>query len=167
MDRRWNTTFANFRKRAFALIFSFKEIITGNLGHYSSAMTYRFLMVFSSLIVLLGFLSSFLPFLSPDRVFELINQILPKYASSVFEKLQSVYKHRNLGTILSVLISYFFVVSYAKMFAKLLSDIVETQIKLREVFLWVFIPIYLLFFPLAYLLVQPFYPLYKPFCLSG
>ena len=156
MDRRWNTTFANFRKRAFALIFSLKKIITGNLGHYSSAMTYRFLMVFSSLIVLLGFLSSFLPFLSPDRVFELINQILPKYASSVFEKLQSVYKHRNLGTILSVLISYFFVVSYAKMFAKLLSDIVETQIKLREVFLWVFIPIYLLFFSISILVGSAF-----------
>ncbi|WP_448584025.1 YhjD/YihY/BrkB family envelope integrity protein [Thermocrinis sp.] len=128
----------------------------GELGYYSSAMTYKFLMVCSSFIMLLGFLSSFLPFLNPDRVFELINQLMPKYASSIFEKLQSIYKHRSLGTILSVLISYFFVVSYAKMFAKFLSNTVNTTIKLREVVLWVFIPIYLLFFSFTTLVGSAF-----------
>jgi len=164
MGSLWIMTFASFKKRAFVLISSIKEVMMGDLGYYSSAMTYKFLMVLSSLFILLGFLTSFLPFLNPDRMFELISQMLPKYGAVMFKKLKSLYKHRGVGSLLSVALSYFFVVSYAKMFAKSLSFIFGTRIEFREFFLWIFIPIYLLFFPLLSFWGLLFYRLCRPLC---
>jgi len=160
-------TFASFKKRAFVLISSIKEVMMGDLGYYSSAMTYKFLMVLSSLFILLGFLTSFLPFLNPDRMFELISQMLPKYGAVMFKKLKSLHEHRGVGSLLSVALSYFFVVSYAKMFAKSLSFIFGTRIESREVFLWVFIPIYLLFFSLTVLLGSAFLSVVQTFIPKG
>ncbi|WP_448587677.1 hypothetical protein [Thermocrinis sp.] len=144
--------YASLEKRALALILSIKEIFFGEIGYYSSAMTYKFLMVLGSLFVLVGFLSSFLPFFYAEKVFQLINQLPASHGSKVFEKLQGIYAHRKVGSLIFVLMSYFFTISYTKVIAKSVSFILKEPLKLRETFFWIFVPIYILFFSFTILL---------------
>lgn len=56
------------KSRLLALFYSLKEIFLGDVGLYASALTLRFLMVISSLLLFFGFLASFFPFLNRKRL---------------------------------------------------------------------------------------------------
>jgi Ribonuclease BN-like family. len=134
------------KSRLLALFYSLKEIFLGDVGLYASALTLRFLMVISSLLLFLGFLASFFPFLNQEKIMQVVSQLTPSYGEVLINKLLKIYKHREIGSIFSFLISYFFLVSYAKAFAKAISRVLKEDIKLKETLLWVFIPVYLLGF---------------------
>jgi len=134
------------KSRLLALFYSLKEIFLGDVSFYASALTLRFLMVISSLLLFLGFLASFLPFLSQKEVMQVVSQLTPRYGEGLIDKLLKIYKHREIGSVFSFFISYFFLVSYAKTFAKAISRVLKEDLKLKETLLWVFIPVYLLGF---------------------
>jgi membrane protein len=134
------------KSRLLALFYSLKEIFLGDVSLYASALTLRFLMVISSLLLFLGFLASFFPFLSQEKIMQVISQLTPRYGEVLINKLLKIYKHREIGSVFSFFISYFFLVSYAKAFAKAISHVLKEDLKLKETLLWVFIPVYLLGF---------------------
>jgi uncharacterized BrkB/YihY/UPF0761 family membrane protein len=75
--------------------------------------------------------------------------------------------------VFSFSISYFFLVSYAKTFAKAISRVLREDIKLKETLLWIFIPVYLLAFSVFILVgsavlsfLQSFIPKSLSFALS-
>lgn len=158
------------KSRLLALFYSLKEIFLGDVGLYASALTLRFLMVISSLLLFFGFLASFFPFLSQEKITQVISQLTPKYGEVLINKL---YKHREIGSVFSFSISYFFLVSYAKTFAKAISRVLREDIKLKEAILWIFIPVYLLAFSVFILvgsavlfLLRSFIPKSLSFALS-
>jgi membrane protein len=134
------------KSRLLALFYSLKEIFLGDVSLYASALTLRFLMVISSLLLFLGFLASFFPFLSQEKIMQIVSQLTPRYGEVLINKLLKIYKHREIGSVFSFFISYFFLVSYARVFAKAISHVLKEDIKLKETLLWVFIPVYLLGF---------------------
>ena len=161
------------KSRLLALFYSLKEIFLGDVSLYASALTLRFLMVISSLLLFFGFLASFLPFLSQEEVMQVVSQLTPSYGEGLINKLLKIYKHREIGSVFSFFISYFFLVSYAEAFAKAISHVLKEDIKLKETLLWVFIPVYLLGFSFFILvgsatlsLLQSFIPKSLSFALS-
>jgi membrane protein len=106
------------KSRLLALFYSLKEIFLGDVSLYASALTLRFLMVISSLLLFFGFLASFFPFLNQEKITQVISQLTPTYGEVLINKLLKIYKHREIGSIFSFFISYFFLVGYAKTFAK-------------------------------------------------
>jgi membrane protein len=161
------------KSRLLALFYSLKEIFLGDGSLYASALTLKFLMVISSLLLFLGFLASFFPFLNQEKIMQVISQLTPTYGEVLINKLLKIYKHREIGSVFSFFISYFFLVSYAKAFAKAISHVLKEDIKLKETLLWVFIPVYLLGFSFFILvgsavlsLLQSFIPKSLSFALS-
>jgi membrane protein len=161
------------KSRLLALFYSLKEIFLGDVSLYASALTLRFLMVISSLLLFLGFLASFFPFLNQEKIMQVISQLTPRYGEVLINKLLKIYKHREIGSVFSFFISYFFLVSYAKAFAKAISRVLKEDLKLKEAILWVFIPVYLLGFSFFILvgsatlsLLQSFIPKSLSFALS-
>jgi membrane protein len=161
------------KSRLLALFYSLKEIFLGDISLYASALTLRFLMVISSLLLFLGFLASFFPFLNQEKIIQVISQLTPRYGEVLINKLLKIYKHREIGSVFSFFISYFFLVSYAKAFAKAISLVLREDLKLKETLLWVFIPVYLLGFSFFILVcsatlsfLQPFVPKSLSFALS-
>jgi membrane protein len=132
------------KSRLLALFYSLKEIFLGDVGLYASALTLRFLMVISSLLLFFGFLASFFPFLNQEKITQVISQLTPRYGEVLINKLLKIYKHREIGSVFSFFISYFFLVGYAKTFAKAISRVLKEDLKLKETLLWIFIPVYLL-----------------------
>lgn len=104
---------------------------------------------------------------------QVISQLTPRYGEVLINKLLKIYKHREIGSVFSFFISYFFLVSYAKAFAKAISRVLKEDIKLKETLLWAFIPVYLLGFSFFILvssatlsLLQSFIPKSLSFALS-
>jgi membrane protein len=96
------------KSRLLALFYSLKEIFLGDVSLYASALTLRFLMVISSLLLFFGFLASFFPFLNQEKIMQVISQLTPTYGEVLINKLLKIYKHREIGSIFSFFISYFF-----------------------------------------------------------
>jgi membrane protein len=134
------------KSRLLALFYSLREIFLGDVSLYASALTLKFLMLISSLLLFLGFLASFFPFLSQEKIMQVVSQLTPRYGEVLINKLLKIYKHREIGSAFSFFISYFFLVNYAKTFAKAISHVLREDIKLKETILWIFIPVYLLGF---------------------
>jgi membrane protein len=155
------------KSRLLALFYSLKEIFLGDVSLYASALTLRFLMVISSLLLFLGFLASFFPFLSQEKIMQVISQLTPRYGQALINKLLKIYKHREIGSVFSFFISYFFLVSYAKAFAKAISLVLKEDIKLKETLLWVFIPVYLLGFSFFILVGSATLSLFQSFIPKG
>jgi len=91
------------KSRLLALFYSLKEIFLGDVGLYASALTLRFLMVISSLLLFFGFLVSFLPFLNQEKIMQVISQLTPSYGEVLINKLLEIYKHREIGSVFSFL----------------------------------------------------------------
>jgi membrane protein len=161
------------KSRLLALFYSLKEIFLGDVGFYASALTLRFFMVIGSLLLFFGFLASFFPFLNQEKITQVISQLTPTYGEVLINKLMKIHKHREIGSVFSFFISYFFLVGYAKAFAKAISHVLKEDLKLKEAILWVFIPVYLLGFSFFTLvgsatlsLLQSFIPKSLSFALS-
>jgi uncharacterized BrkB/YihY/UPF0761 family membrane protein len=66
------------KSRLLALFYSLKEIFLGDVSLYASALTLRFLMVISSLLLFFGFLASFFPFLNQEKIMQVVSQLTPR-----------------------------------------------------------------------------------------
>ena len=99
-----------FKVFFISLVDSFKE----NFGYHSASLTYQFLIVIGSIIMLTSFLSFYLPFFEPAKIYSFLRESLPSYAHTLLNDLISIYEKRSAGSLLSVILAYYFSVSFAK-----------------------------------------------------
>ncbi len=134
-----------FRALLFALVDAFRE----NLGYHSASLTYQFLTVIGSVIMLLGFLSMYMPFLEPMSVYEYVKGLLPSHAKLVFDKLLPVYEKRASGSLISVALAYYFSLSFAKALNVSFGFVYGQKPLKSEIFFWVFMPLLLIAYTTA------------------
>ncbi len=149
------------KRRFYALLYSFKDTLFGDVSIYASALTLSFLMVLGSFLMFLGFLAGYIPFVSQEKVIHSVGQIFPKYVEGFISKIFNVYKHKKVDLTFSLFISYVFLVNYSRLLAKSISYLLKEDIKLKELLFWMFVPIYLLVFLLAIFLGSILIPLLK------
>ncbi|MCS6957661.1 MAG: YhjD/YihY/BrkB family envelope integrity protein [Aquificaceae bacterium] len=134
------------RKHLRLFLSVFLDVFREDLGYHSASLTYQFLTVIGSLFMLLGFASTYLPFLEPSRVYEYLQGILPSYASVVFEKLMPLYKGRATGSLVSFILAYYFSLSFAKSLNTAFGFLYRKKPVEREIFFWVFMPLLILLY---------------------
>lgn len=132
-----------------ALLLSFVDAFRENLGYHSASLTYQFLTVVGSVIMLLGFVSMYLPFLEPSRVYEYVKDYLPSHAELIFDKLLPVYEKRASGSLLSVALAYYFALSFAKTLNFSFSMVYKKKPLESELAFWVFMPLVLILYATA------------------
>ncbi len=125
-----------------SLLDSFRE----NFGYHSASLTYQFLMVMGSLVLLLTFISLYLPLFDPWRVYEYTKDALPSYASPLLDKLISVYEKRGSGSLLSLALAYYFSLSFAKSLNLAFGFVAQKRPIEREIFIWIALPFLLIFY---------------------
>ncbi len=132
-----------------ALVLSFVDAFRENLGYHSASLTYQFLTVIGSVIMLLGFISMYLPFLEPIKVYEYVKGFLPSYAELIFDKLLPVYEKRASGSLLSVALAYYFALSFAKTLNFSFSMVYKKKPLESELAFWIFMPLVLILYATA------------------
>lgn len=128
-----------FRAFFFSLLDAFRE----NLGYHSASLTYQFLTVMSSVFVLLGFASLYLPFLDPIKVYEHVKNLFPSQAEAVLEKLLSVYEKRTSGSLISLFLAYYFSLSFARTLNTSFGFVYGSQPLKGGMLFWLSIPLLL------------------------
>ncbi len=129
-----------------ACFFAFYDSLRLGFSYHSASLTYSFLMVFSSFIMLVGFLASYLPFVNERDLLNYLSTLAIPYGDKLTAKILDIYKHRTAGYILSVALSYFFSVSFAKVLSKALSYAYGSLTERKELVFWLAVPLLLLFY---------------------
>lgn len=129
-----------------ALFSSILDSFRENFGYHSASLTYQFLMVMGSIILLLAFISLYLPFFDPWRVYEYTKNALPSYATSLLDKMVTVYEKRASGSLLSLALAYYFSLSFTKSLNLAFGFVSQRKPIEREVFIWIALPFLLILY---------------------
>ncbi|MCS7196409.1 MAG: YihY/virulence factor BrkB family protein [Aquificaceae bacterium] len=122
-----------------SLLDAFKE----NVGYHSASLTYQFLAFIGSVFMFLGFASLYLPFLEPERVYEHLRNAIPLYADLIIAKLLPLYEKKTFGSSLSLALSYYFSISFAKSLNTAFGYIYRRKPVEGELFFWTLMPLLL------------------------
>jgi len=87
---------------------SLVDAVKGDVGYHSASLTYQFLTVIGSIIIVLAFISMYFPFLDPMRVYQYLQGIIPSYAEGILNKILPAYEKKPLGPfyLLPLLITF-------------------------------------------------------------
>ncbi|MCS7261886.1 MAG: YihY/virulence factor BrkB family protein [Aquificaceae bacterium] len=128
------------------ILLSVADIFRQGIGYHSASLTYQFLTVVGSVFMLMGFLSLYMPFLEPLKVYEQVRSFLPYYADAVLSKLIPVYEKKAVGSLLSLLLAYYFSVSFAKTLNTAFGYVYGEKPVRRELFFWTLSPLLLILY---------------------
>lgn len=134
------------KSTAKAGFLTFYDSFRLGFSYHSASLTYSFLMVFSSFLMLVGFLASYLPFVNEKDLLNYLSTLAIPYGEKLTAKILDVYRHRTAGYLLSVCLSYLFSVSFAKVLSKALSYAYGSQNERKELTFWLAVPLLLLFY---------------------
>ncbi len=137
------------RRYIRALLLSLVDAFRENLGYHSASLTYQFLTVIGSVVMLLGFVSMYLPFLEPARVYEYVKGLIPSHAELVLDKILPVYEKRASGSLLSVVLAYYFSLSFARALNVSFGFAYGRRPLENEFFFWVLMPLLLILYTTA------------------
>lgn len=141
----WNILYRMLKY--FRLVFlSFLDAFRENIGYHSASLSYQFLTVMGSLFMFLGFVSFYLPFLEPAKLYQALKNLLPSYADLVIAKLLPIYRNKGLGSAFSLLLAYYFSVSFAKSLNTAFGYVYRKKPVKAELFFWTAIPFMLLLY---------------------
>lgn len=143
--------------------FSLIDIYRENLGYHSASLTYQFLTVVGSVIMLLGFSSLYLPFLEPVKVYGYLKDIVPTYADTVLNKLLPFYKNKAVGSVLSLVLAYYFSVSFSKTMNDAFGYVYRKKPVEGEVYFWTVMPFLLFVYTAVVSLTATFLAISKSF----
>jgi len=131
-----------------ALFLSLIDALKGEVGYHSASLTYQFLTVIGSLVILLAFLSMYLPFLDPMKVYQYLQGLIPSYAEDILNKILPAYEKKATGSILSLVLAYYFSLSFAKSLNTAFGFVYGKKPVEREVFFWTVMPLMMVFYTL-------------------
>ena len=114
----------------------------------TAPLTYQFLTVIGSLVILLAFLSMYLPFLDPMKVYQYLQGLIPSYAEDILNKILPAYEKKATGSILSLVLAYYFSLSFAKSLNTAFGFVYGKKPVEREVFFWTVMPLMMVFYTL-------------------
>ncbi|MCS7171003.1 MAG: YihY/virulence factor BrkB family protein [Aquificaceae bacterium] len=136
-------------KKLRVLLLTFVDIFRENIGYHSASLTYQFLTLMGSILIFLGFLSLYMPFLEPAKVYEHLRNSLPYYADTVIAKLLPLYEKKAVGSAFSLLLAYYFSVSFAKSINTAFGYVYRRKPIEGEAFFWTLIPLLLLIYAMV------------------
>ncbi|MFN3813044.1 MAG: YhjD/YihY/BrkB family envelope integrity protein [Aquificaceae bacterium] len=124
--------------------------------YHAASLTYSFLMILGSLALFSNFIASFLPFFDFDRLASYFSRFFPQQAEGMMVKIFEIYRHRVSGSIISILIAYFFSVGFSKSLHRAFLYILSQTYKEKEYIFWIKTPVFII----AYTLFLPFISLF-------
>jgi len=132
------------KKLINGLILSFWDAFRYDYSYHASALTLQLLLVLAPLTVFVAALSSYLGFIKLNLLEELLREHFPKQTHAVITEILKAKEQGKTASIISLLVSYFFSVSFIKKIAKSLSYVVEERVRtVHEVFFWIGFPVLL------------------------
>lgn len=143
----WSTRLKKFFHSLFlSLYYSVKE----GYAYHSSALTYGFTMVLGSLFVFMSFMLYYIPFVNINLFLEKLFELMPSQAEKVIVKILDAYKHKTTGSLVSIVLAYYFSVSFAKTLDRSLSYVCYRKKRLGELSYWVGVPLMGAFFAVLF-----------------
>lgn len=141
----WNTLFLMWKYfRTFFL--SLVDAVKGDVGYHSASLTYQFLTVIGSIIIVLAFISMYFPFLDPMRVYQYLKGIIPSYAEGILNKILPAYEKKATGSLLSFALAYYFSLSFAKTLNTAFGFVYGKRPVERELFFWTIMPLMIILY---------------------
>ncbi|MEN3029001.1 MAG: YhjD/YihY/BrkB family envelope integrity protein [Aquificaceae bacterium] len=128
------------------LFLSLLDAFREKVGYHSASLTYQFLAFMGSVLMLLGFVSLYLPFLKPERVYKHLSNAIPSYADLMIAKLLPLYEKKAFGSLLSLALSYYFSVSFARSLNTAFGYLYRRKPVEGELFFWTLMPLLLLLY---------------------
>lgn len=134
-----------FKKFLKAFLLTAGDILRGGYTYHSGALTYHFLLSLAPLTIVLVNLLSLLPAMDPRKIGEITDRIFPQYTLKIVHEILEVQRRSKETSALALLLSYFFSVGFVKHIGRAFSLVSEGKMgEKREVFYWVFMPVFLL-----------------------
>ncbi|MFN4013489.1 MAG: YhjD/YihY/BrkB family envelope integrity protein [Aquificaceae bacterium] len=130
--------------RAFLL--SLLDLLKGDVAYHSASLTYQFLTVIGSIIMVLAFISMYLPFLDPIKIYQHLQEIVPSYAEDILNKILPAYKKRAHGSVISFAIAYYFSLSFAKALNTAFGFMYGKKPVESEIFFWTIMPLVIILY---------------------
>lgn len=146
-----------------AIFLSFLDMFTEDLGYHSASLTYQFLTVIGSVIMLIGFASMYLPFLEPEKLFPLLKELIPSHADAFVDRVLPVYEKRGAGSILSLIAAYYFAFSFARSLNNAFSFVYGRKPMEVSFLFWALMPLLLILYSTALSLTMTLLTLTKSF----
>lgn len=109
--------------------------------YHAASLTYNFLMVLGSLALFSNFIASFLPFFDFNRLAGYISRSFPQQAGGMILEIFEIYEHRVSGSIISVLMAYFFSVGFSKSIHRAFLYVLSQPYREKEYTFWIKTPL--------------------------
>ncbi len=130
-----------------ALYLSLYDAVKEDFSYHASALTLQFLLVLAPMFVFFTAIIAHTPYLDIQKIEQFIVEHFPRQTHTILNEIFKIQKYRNIASIVSLALSYFFSVSFIKKVAKSFSYVVEDRFKKKhEFFFWIFLPVSLVVF---------------------
>mgnify|MGYP001626354772 FL=1 len=130
------------------VFYTFYISIIEGYAYHASALTYSFTMVLGSLILFSSFFASFLPFFDFNKLIKYAVLLFPEHTEKVVLDILKFYKHRTSGSLLSLVLAYFFSVSFSKDLHKAFLYVLSETRSEKEWVFWIKTPLILIIYTL-------------------
>jgi membrane protein len=126
-------------------LLSLFDVIRHNYAYHSGALTYHFMLSMAPMTIVLLNLISFLPVLDIEKVEATLENMLPQYTGVVVREILEVQKRSHETSLIALSLAYFFSVGFIKYLGRAFSFVSDGRLGgKRELFYWVFMPVFLL-----------------------
>lgn len=128
-----------------AFLFSIKDILLGGYSYHAGSLTYHLLLTVAPLSIVLTTLASLSPFVDVAKIEAFLEENLPQMSATVVRELLSARERGQETSLLAVGLSYFFSINFVRTLGRALESVSEGVFgSVREVFLWLTMPLVLL-----------------------
>jgi membrane protein len=143
----------NMKLRIFKIVryvfYTFYTSITEGYAYHASALTYSFTMVLGSLLLFSSFFASFLPFFDFNKLINYTALLFPKQTEKVIFEIMKFYSHRTSGSVFSLILAYFFSVSFSKDLHKAFLYTLSEEQSEKEWAFWIKTPLVVIAYTLV------------------
>jgi len=128
-----------------ALTLSLIDVFQKGYMYHSGALTYHFMLAIAPLTIVLLNMLSFFPLVDVGEIEKFLSGVLPQYTSRIVKEILEVQKRSGETSFVALMLSYFFSVGFIKYMGRAFAFVSEGKLgERRELFYWVFMPVFLL-----------------------
>lgn len=134
-----------FRAFLQGAVLSLFDLLRNNYTYHSGALTYHFLLSMAPLTIVLLNLVSLLPMVELSEIERTLDRFFPQYTNRVVQEILEVQKRSGQTSLIALGVSYFFSVGFIKYMGRAFAFVSEGELgEKRELFYWLFMPVFLL-----------------------
>ncbi len=129
------------KKSLKALYLAFYDAFREDFSYHASALTLQLLLVLAPMFVFFTAVITHAPFIDLKKTEEFIVEHFPEQTHVILNEIFKLQKYGNIASAISLMLSYFFSVSFIKKVARSFYYVVGEKFKKKhEFFFWISLP---------------------------